>query len=271
MGVRSVSGMSVLRVVESAEARSSDPVVARLDDLLGELAAFVTDHRPVADADRIDQLDRLERIRAVVAAVQTAEMVRFAQSQTAQQLAADVHPKRIGRGIADQIALACRISPCEGSRRLGVARALWFGLPETYAQLTRGALHERVAECVVTETRHLDPTQRHAVDAQVNRAGIDRMGVRAAAQCARKHAYGADPAGYVRAGPDRAQAPPCDHPFGARHHGAPDRLPAGGAGRGLLGRARKGGRRAQGERRPPQPEPDHGRPDGRAADRPGAG
>ena len=167
---------------------------------MGELAAVVTDHRPVADADRIDRLDRLERIRAAVAAVQTAEMVRFAQSQTAQQLAADVHPKRIGRGIADQIALACRVSPFEGSRRLGVARALWFELPETYAQLTRGALHERVAECVVTETRHLDPTQRHAVDAQVNRAGIDRMGVRAAAQCARKHAYGADPAGYVRRG-----------------------------------------------------------------------
>ena len=192
--------MSVLQAVEPAEARSSDPVVARLDDLLGELAAVVTDHRPVADADRIDRLDRLERVRAVVAAAQTAEMVRFAQSQTAQQLAADVHPKRIGRGIADQIALACRVSPFEGSRRLGVARALWFELPETYAQLTRGALHERVAECVVTETRHLDPTQRHAVDAQVNRAGIDRMGVRAAAQCARKHAYGADPAGYVRRG-----------------------------------------------------------------------
>ena len=93
-------------------------------------------------------------------------MVRFAQSQAAQQLAADVHPKQIGRGIADQIALACRVSPFEGSRRLGVARALWFELPETYAQLTRGALHERVAECVVTETRHLDPTQRQAVDAR---------------------------------------------------------------------------------------------------------
>ena len=126
--------------------------MARLDGLLAELAAVVADRRPVADADRIDRLDRLERVRAAVAAAQTAEMVRFAQSQIAQQLAAGVHPKRIGRGIADQIALACRVSPLEGSRRLGVARALWFELPETYGQFTRGGLHERVAEPVVAET-----------------------------------------------------------------------------------------------------------------------
>ena len=96
--------------------------------------------------------------------------------------------------------MACRVSPWEGSRRLGVARALWFDLPQTYAQLTRGSLHERVAEHVVNETRHLDAEQRRAVDAAVNAAGIEKMGVRAAAQCARKHAYQADPAGYVERG-----------------------------------------------------------------------
>ena len=175
-GSRSVSGMSVLRVVEPVESPSSDAVVARLDDLLDELTAVVADDSPVPDADRIDRLDRLERVRAAIAAVQTAEMVRFAQSQVAQQLAADVHPKRIGQGIADQIALACRVSPWEGSRRLGTARALWFDLPETYSQLTRGSLHERVAEHVVHETRHLDAEQRRTVDAAVNAAGIEKLG-----------------------------------------------------------------------------------------------
>ena len=67
--------MSVLR---AAEPPSSDAVVARLDDLLAELAAIVVDGSPVPDADRIDRLDRLERARAAIAAVQTAEMVRFA-------------------------------------------------------------------------------------------------------------------------------------------------------------------------------------------------
>jgi Domain of unknown function (DUF222) len=38
------------------------------------------------------------------------------------------------------------------------------------------------------------------VDAAVNAAGIEKMGVRAAAQCARKHAYETDPVGYVERG-----------------------------------------------------------------------
>jgi hypothetical protein len=192
--------MSVLRVVEPVKPPSSDAVVARLDDLLAELAAVVAEGIPVPDADRIDRLDRLERVRAAVAAVQAAEIVRFAQSQVAEQLAADVHPKRIGQGIADQIALACRVSPWEGSRRLGMARALWFDLPQTFAQLTKGDVSERVAEHVVSETRHLDAEQRQAVDAAVHAAGIKKLGVRAAAQCARKHAYEIDPAGYVARG-----------------------------------------------------------------------
>jgi hypothetical protein len=78
--------------------------------------------------------------------------VRFAQSQVAEQLAADVYPTKIGRGIAEQIGLACRISPVTAARRLNTARALWFELPNTYSQLTAGELSERVAETVVVET-----------------------------------------------------------------------------------------------------------------------
>jgi hypothetical protein len=78
------------------------PVVARLDQTLAELAAVVSDCTPVADAARIDRIARLEQLRATTAALQVAESVRFAQSQVAEQLAADVHPDKIGRGIAEQ-------------------------------------------------------------------------------------------------------------------------------------------------------------------------
>jgi hypothetical protein len=44
------------------------PVVARLDEVLAELAAMVADGSAVPDADRIDRLDRLERARAAIAA-----------------------------------------------------------------------------------------------------------------------------------------------------------------------------------------------------------
>ena len=67
---------------------------------------------------------------------------------------------KIGRGIAEQIGLACRISPVTAARRLNTARALWFELPDTYTQLAAGELSERVAETVVAETRHLDPETR---------------------------------------------------------------------------------------------------------------
>ena len=189
-----------MQVVLPAEHRSSDPFVARLDDLLAELAAVVADDTPVTDAHRIDRLDRLERARSAVASVQVAETVRFARSQAKEQLAAGVHPKKLGQGIADQIALAFRVSPWEGSRRLNMAKALWFDLPQTYALLTSGELRERAAEHVVTETRHLDAEQRRTVDAQVATAKLARMGLRSAAACARKHAYEADPAGFVERG-----------------------------------------------------------------------
>jgi hypothetical protein len=183
-----------------AEPPSSDGFVVRLDEMLAEFADAVADDRPISDAARIDRIARLEKLRAVTAALQAAEAVRFAQCQVAEQIAADVHPSKIGRGIAEQIGLACRISPMAAARRLNTARALWFELPDTYNQLRTGMLSERVAETVVAETRHLDATTRSQVDARLAHAGINTMGFKAATACARKHAYQADPEGYLQRG-----------------------------------------------------------------------
>jgi hypothetical protein len=172
----------------------------RLDAILAELAELVTDDRQTAAANRIDRIALCEKVRAAVAAAQAAECVRFAQSQVAEQLAGGVHPRAIGRGIADQIGLACRISPFTASRRLTTARALWFDLPATYAKLTAGDVSEQVAEIVVAETRHLPTATRAIVDAQIVAAGIGGLGVRAAAACARRFAYQADPEAYLARG-----------------------------------------------------------------------
>ena len=61
--------------------------------MLADLAAAVGESTPLADAVRIDRIARLEKLRAATAALQAAESVRFAQSQVAEQLAADVHPE----------------------------------------------------------------------------------------------------------------------------------------------------------------------------------
>ena len=183
-----------------AEPPSPDGLVGRLDEMLAELADAVADDHPVLDADRIDRIARLEKLRAVTAALQAAESVRFAQSQAAAQLTAQVHPTKFGRGIAEQIGLACHISPVTAARRLNTARALWFELPNTYAQLVTGRLSERIAETVAAETRHLDPDTRRHVDTQLQAAGIGRMGFKAATACTRKLAYQADRQGYLQRG-----------------------------------------------------------------------
>jgi hypothetical protein len=197
---RRVLGMWERQDHAAIEPPAADAVTVRLDEILDELAAIVADNSAVSDAARIDRLARLEKLRAATAAAQAAESVRFAQSQVAEQLAAKVHPEAVGRGIAEQIGLACRISPVVAARRLTTARALWFELPDTYSQLISGDLHERVAETVVSETRHLDSEKRGQVDQQVKAAGIARIGFKAATACIRKTAYEADPEGYVRRG-----------------------------------------------------------------------
>ena len=197
---RNVSGMSQLRDHEEAEPLPADVVTVRLTEILEELAGVVNDTGPVPDASRIDRLALLEKLQAATAAVQAAESVRFAQSQVEKQLAANMRPEAIGRGIAEQIGLACRISPTTAARRLETARALWFELPDTYTQLLAGEVSEHIAQTIVSETRHLDADARREVDQQFTAARIGVMGFKAATACVRRIAYEADREGYVRRG-----------------------------------------------------------------------
>jgi hypothetical protein len=61
---------------------------------------------------------------------------------------------------------------------LNTGRALWFELPDTYAQLSSGELSERVAETIVSETRHLDAEKRGEVDQQLKAVGVSKLGSR---------------------------------------------------------------------------------------------
>ena len=197
--------MAILQATEptpTSTPTSSDPIAARLEGMREQLAEFVREATigedvEVSDADRIDRVAALEALRASVAALQAAESVRFAKSQTAEQMTRDVHPRDIGRGVVEQIALARRISPYWAARQLGSARAWWFDLPKTYAALTAGELSERVAEAVVTETRHLDAAARRQVDAALGRASLPTLEARRAIALARRHAYEADPHAYL--------------------------------------------------------------------------
>ena len=187
----------------SETGSAGDPVTRELVRLLGwcgERVAAARAGEQIDDAVRVDRIGLIEQLKAALAALQMAESVRFTQSRVAGQQADHWDPANVGKGIADQVALACHLSPVEGSRRLGVARALWFELPGTFALLSAGRMSEYAAQLVVTETRHLDQQTRRQVDAQLITDRIDTLGVRAVAQRARARAYEADPYGFVQRG-----------------------------------------------------------------------
>jgi uncharacterized protein DUF222 len=155
-----------------------------------ELADAATDPAPDGRAALIDQIAVLERMRSSLAAAQHTAMVAFARTevefQAAQVAEGRLDPRRLGVGIADQIALAVHVSPTTGSRRLGVARALHADLPATRALLVAGRISERLAETIVGQTSHLDPEQRRLVDKQLADAGLDQKGFRQAEATVKK-------------------------------------------------------------------------------------
>jgi hypothetical protein len=171
---------------------------------------------------RIDRIALLEQIRSVVTAAQNAELVEFAREQVAAQIAqveADgLDPSAVGRGVGDQIALACRVSPHAGSRRLEVARALATDLPLTGALLAAGQISEHVAQVVVFRTNHLRGEWRRAVEKHIVDTGLVGLSPRQAEALAKRCAYEADPAGYAA----RGRAARADRRVGLRP--APDTM-----------------------------------------------
>ena len=190
-----------LRVTERVEDLPH-PTSARLDALVSELAEMTSDALGGVDdasseADLVDQLALLERLRSAVAAAQAAVLVRFGRERVERQLAEEVHPRNVGRGVVEEIGLACRVPPTVAARRLSSARAWWFDLPHTYAALASGRLSEQTADAVVVETRHLDAATRRGVDVRLHAADLAGLGVKEAAALARRYAYEADREAYV--------------------------------------------------------------------------
>ncbi|MBN9099775.1 MAG: DUF222 domain-containing protein [Pseudonocardia sp.] len=193
--------------MRATQGRAGEVVDDRTTALLAALAALTahaTDPGPATSAARIDRIAVLEQMRAALAAAQHAEMVAFGRQQVEEQIAlveaGRLDPVALGRGIADQIALACKVSPFYGSRRLGIARALDSDLSDVGALLAAGRISERIAEIVVSQTSHLDPELRRLVDKQLAAGGLEELSLRRAESLIKRCAYDADRAAYVARG-----------------------------------------------------------------------
>ncbi|WP_248292333.1 DUF222 domain-containing protein [Actinomycetospora sp. TBRC 11914] len=198
-----------MRSNEAVGDAVSDELTAMLARL-GELAQAPTD--PTGDGERdgdggaalIDRVAVLEQMRAALAVAQHTAMVAFGRAQVEAQAqlvaAGQLDPEKLGKGIADQIALAAHVSPWQGSRRLTIASTLATDLPETRRLLTAGRISERLAETVVAQTSHLDAAARRAVDKELGDARLGELAFRRAEATVKKTAYETDPAGYTQRG-----------------------------------------------------------------------
>ena len=208
--------MSAAPVIEQAD-QAGDDVALRLQDTLDWLAAHVTgrdEADPVGDAVRIDRIALTERLQAALEAVKAVETVTFATSQTAEQMDQGVHPDRIGRGIADQIALAAKVSPAEGSRRRNMCRDLVLDMPHTLGLLTRGEIGGWTARVITEQVSHLDRATRSLVDTQLADLNLPDQGAKEAAATTKRLAYAADPVAAM----DRARKARTDRRVTLRPH-----------------------------------------------------
>jgi len=158
--------------------------------VLGSLEATDT-----SDAERIDLIRALEELEGAAAAAQARVTVAFDGSQRRARRHAGVPVRRIGAGVAAQVALACRESPHRGARHLGLAHALVDELPQTMTALAAGETSEWRATLVARETACLSRDDRRAVDADLaaRRGGIGSLGDAELVAEARRLGYRLDP------------------------------------------------------------------------------
>lgn len=138
-----------------------------VDELAGWVERLAGVPAASGDPERVDRIAVLERLRGAVAAAQARETVEFARSQVAAQAAAGVPASRRGRGVAEQIGFARRISPAWAARQLGLAQAWHTDLPAVFMLLRRGEISEWSAQIVAKQTRELSPDVRRAVVAEL--------------------------------------------------------------------------------------------------------
>ncbi len=178
---------------------------AALATTLAELARL--DGADLGDDERIDQIRLLEQLKAAAAAAQARVTLAFDRSQRERAAERGLPAAAQGQGIAAQLALARRESPFQGSRHLGLARALVAELPHTLAALTRGETTEWRATIMARETAELSHEDRVAVDAAIG-PELAALGDREVAHRAREAGYRLDPHAMIRR-TTRAQAERC--------------------------------------------------------------
>ena len=131
------------------------------------------------ERELFDAISQAQIAENAAAAQKAAAIREFALLRASSLTSADdVEPERVERKIVAEVAVACRVSPSQGRRRLHLARDLHLGLGHVRGLFAEGQLSETTVLKVVAATAHLDPAERAAVDQRLTGEGIERLGVR---------------------------------------------------------------------------------------------
>lgn len=115
----------------------------------------------------VDAISALESLKSAACAAQARLSAELADRQRVAQRDVGVPARKVGVGIAHQVALARGVSPSQGSTLLGVARALSTEMPCTMRALSTGRIDEWRAIVLVRESACLSVEDRMQLDREV--------------------------------------------------------------------------------------------------------
>ncbi|NYI78506.1 HNH endonuclease [Nocardioides panzhihuensis] len=152
-----------------------------------------------SEGELVDWIARLEEIKCVAEAVQAEAAVRLEEATRARQAEAGVPARKLGEGVASQIALARRVSPAKGATLLGLAKILLAEMPHTFGLMKAGLFSQWQATILARETACLSMEDRRVIDYELCAFSQDRevpkvvtMGLRQLENAAKKLAITLD-------------------------------------------------------------------------------
>ncbi|GAA4887548.1 HNH endonuclease [Serinicoccus chungangensis] len=151
----------------------------------------------VSDAERLELIRALEDLTRAAAAAHAVLSDEFDRSQRQQQESEGVSAARLGSGVADDLALAGKVSPARSSNRLACSRALAREMPCTLAALTEGVIDSHQAEVITRATTCLATEDRRLVDEQLV-GRLDGLSTRQLRATVTALVYELDPQAHVR-------------------------------------------------------------------------
>lgn len=148
----------------------------------------------------IDVINILEEAKNAMSATQAHVQALFVAQQRLTQTQSGVPQKKLGQGIAQQVALARRESPHRGRQLCELSEVLVREMPCSMQAFSEGRLSEYRATIMAAETVFLSLADRARVDRETcgPASRVQSLGTGELRAAVRKASYALDPASFIQ-------------------------------------------------------------------------